>query len=109
MVEVQIGRKCFGERDEEASNALAKTLTSFRVAGQLQQRPASREGELLKKEWWRFYNPTIRAQEKWEKLNKKFTMIVISVDTPQKDKDTNDNISIQCWGIHGADRYLLDL
>src|ERR1041385_1759776 len=54
MVEVQIGRKCFGERDEEASNALAKTLTSFRVAGQLQQRPASREGELLKKEWWRF-------------------------------------------------------
>jgi len=34
---------------------------------------------------------------------------VISVDTPQKDKETNDNIAIQCWGVYQGDRYLLDL
>jgi predicted phage terminase large subunit-like protein len=36
-------------------------------------------------------------------------MIVISVDTPLKDKETNDNVAVQCWGVRGADNYLLDL
>lgn len=95
-------------RDEKTSDALAKQLTTFRAAGQLQQRPASREGDLLKLEWWRFYDQRWRGKEEWNKLPK-FTMIVISVDTPQKDKETNDNIAVQCWGVRGADRYLLDL
>jgi predicted phage terminase large subunit-like protein len=34
---------------------------------------------------------------------------VISVDTPLKDKESNDNVAVQCWGVKGADRYLLDL
>ena len=95
-------------RDEEASNTLAKTLTSHRAAGQLQQRPAPREGDMLKVEWWRFYDPRIRSAEEWAKLGH-FDQIVISVDTPLKDKQTSDNIAIQCWGVKGADRYLLDL
>lgn len=95
-------------RTEEQSKALAKQLTTFRAAGQLQQRPSSREGDLLLQSWWRFFDPRIREKEDWGKLPR-FTMIVTSVDTPQKDKETNDNISIQCWGVKGADRYLLDL
>lgn len=95
-------------RTEEQSNALAKQLTTFRAAGQLQQRPASREGDLLKQAWWRFYDPRWREKELWTNLPK-FTMMVITVDTPQKDKETNDNIAIQCWGVRGADRYLVDL
>ena len=39
----------------------------------------------------------------------KFNAVVISVDTPLKDKETSDNVSIQAWGIKGADRYLLDI
>lgn len=96
------------QRDETASNALAKTLTAFRAAGQLQQMPASREGDLLKIHWWRFYDQRIREKEQWSKLPK-FGMMIITVDTPQKDKETNDNIAIQCWGVRGADRYLVDL
>jgi predicted phage terminase large subunit-like protein len=95
-------------RNEAASNALAKQLTSLRAPGQLQQWPVAREGNLLKREWWQFYDPRIRAKEEWSKLPK-FTQIVISVDTPLKDKETNDFVAIQCYGVRGADIYLLDL
>jgi predicted phage terminase large subunit-like protein len=35
--------------------------------------------------------------------------VVQSVDTPLKDKESNDLVAIQAWGIVGADRYLIDL
>lgn len=95
-------------RNEAASNALARQLTTLRAPGQLQQWPVAREGNLLKRDWWRFYDPRIRAEEQWRKLPR-FSTIVISVDTPLKDKQTNDYVAIQCWGVVGADRYLLDL
>lgn len=95
-------------RDEKLSNALAASLGSHRAAGQLQQRPAAREGEILKRAWWRFYDPRIRAEERWAELGR-MGMVVVSVDTPLKDKETSDNVAIQCWGVKGADRYLLDL
>lgn len=95
-------------RDEKLSNALAASLTQHRAAGQLQQRPAAREGEILKRAWWRWYDPRIRSAEDWSQLGR-LGMVVISVDTPLKDKDSSDNVAIQCWGVKGADRYLLDL
>lgn len=93
-------------RDEKASRNLAAELGTFRAAGQLQQRPAPREGNLLKRDWWQFYDPRWRGNP--EKLPK-FSRIVISADTPLKDKETSDNVAIQAWGVRGADRYLLDL
>jgi predicted phage terminase large subunit-like protein len=96
------------KRDDQASREFEQRLRSFKAAGQLQQRPASREGEIIKVDWWRFYDPRIRAQEEWSKLPR-FGMIVVSVDTPLKDKQTSDNIAIQCWGVNRADRYLLDM
>lgn len=93
-------------RDERASNEMAASLKQFRAAGQMQQRPASKEGELLKRNWWRFYDPKWRDETK---LYPRFQMVVISVDTPLKDKQSNDFVAIQAWGVTGADRYLLDL
>lgn len=95
-------------RDEQASSEYAKRLTSFRAAGQLQQRPAAREGEILKRADWRFYNPQIRGKEEWGRLPR-FSCIYISVDCPLKDKESSDNVAIQAWGSRGADRYLLDM
>ena len=95
-------------RDEAESETLAKSLTSHRAAGQLQQRPSAREGEILKTEWWRFYDSKIRSQERWKELGR-LDHVVVSVDTPLKDKETSDNVAIQVWGVKGADRYLLDL
>lgn len=95
-------------RNESASRALAASLTPHRAAGQLQQRPSAKEGDLLKSSYWRFYDSRIRAKEEWERLPK-FGMVLMTVDCPQKDKETNDNVAIQTWGIHGVQRYLVDL
>lgn len=96
------------QRDEKQSDALASALGPHRAAGQLQQRPAAKEGDLLKTAWWRFYDPRIRSKEEWDQLPK-FSMVVMTVDCPLKDKQANDNLAIQTWGIHGTHRYLLDI
>lgn len=95
-------------RNDQQSEALAKALTSYRAAGQLQQRPAAREGQIIKTAWWRFYDPRIRSQERWTDLPR-MGMVIISTDTPLKDKQTSDKCSMQCYGVRGADRYLLDI
>lgn len=93
-------------RTETMSNALALSLSSFRAAGQLQQRPAPREGQLLKRHWWRFYDPKILSDPK---RKPKFAAVVQTVDTPLKDKESSDYVAIQAWGVMGGDRYLIDL
>lgn len=93
-------------RNESASKAMASGMGSHRAAAQLQQRPAAREGEILKRNWWRFYEPSLRDDPK---RMPKFRVVVQSIDTPQKDKQANDLVAIQAWGVIGADRYLLDL
>lgn len=95
-------------RDEKASDSLAASLTPHRAAGQLQQRPSAKEGDILKVEWWRFYDPRIRSEERWSELPP-FSMVVMTLDCPLKDKESNDNVAIQTWGIHGLQRYLLDM
>lgn len=96
-------------RNEQTSTALARHMLTHRAAGQLQQRPAASEGEILKRHWWRFYDPALFKDEKLAKRRPKFRKVVQSVDTPLKDKETNDLVAIQAWGVIGADRYLLDL
>jgi predicted phage terminase large subunit-like protein len=93
-------------RDEETSKDMESHMLSWRVAGQLQQWPTTREGEILKRHWWRFYDPKLLKDEK---RRPKFRLVVQSVDTPLKDKESNDLIAIQAWGVTGADRYLIDL
>lgn len=63
---------------------------------------------MLLRQWWRFYDPRVRATEKWELLPR-FRMIIVSVDTPLKDKESSDNVAMQTYGIAGADRYMLNL
>lgn len=92
--------------DEHTLQDATKDMTTVVFAGQYQQRPAPREGAILKREWWRTYDP--RHRGKPDKLPR-FGMVVISVDTPAKDKETSDNVALQCWGVHQADRFLLDL
>jgi len=74
----------------------------------MQQRPAAREGEILKRHWWRFYHPDLFTKDVLKERRPMFRVVVISVDTPQKDKESNDLIAIQAWGVTGADRYLID-
>lgn len=96
-------------RPAEESDKMAASLGPYRMAGQMQQRPSAKEGDLLKRYWWRFYDPELFTNPKHKKRRPRFAMIVQSIDTPQKDKEVNDLVAIQAWGVCGADRYLLDI
>jgi predicted phage terminase large subunit-like protein len=92
-------------RPPSMSDAQSKGLR-HRAAGQMQQRPAPREGNILKRHWWRFYDPAILTDPN---RKPRFNRIIQSIDTPLKDKESNDLVSIQAWGVKGADRFLLDI
>jgi predicted phage terminase large subunit-like protein len=70
------------------------------------------EGDMLKRAWWKFfpreYLGTVKKPGFQIDLLPKFQMILLSVDTPLKDKETSDFVALQAWGVIGADRYLLD-
>jgi len=58
--------------------------------------PRVEEGNLLKRTWWQYYNPS---------EIKTFGTEVISVDATFKDKDDNDYVAISVWGKRGANYY----
>ena len=64
-----------------------------------QGRPVAMEGNLIKKEWWKFYTCP------WKELQLPY--IIISVDATFKDGDNNDFVSVQVWGKKDRDYYLL--
>ena len=100
------GQLLWPEYRPEGMVAAQEKSLRHRAAGQLQQRPAPREGNIIKRNWWRFYDPAILTDEK---RKPRLRMVVQSVDAPLKDKESNDLVSIQAWGVRGADRFLLDV
>lgn len=62
-----------------------------------QGRPSSAEGNILKREWWKYY----------DKLPEIATTIM-SVDATFKDEKDNDYVAIQVWGKTEANMYLID-
>lgn len=68
-----------------------------------QGRPTAREGNMLKREWWQFYN-----YSDYEEGELVFDRITISVDAAFKDKNKNDYVAIQTWGKKGNRCYLLN-
>lgn len=91
--------------EDEVEKRRAK-LGEHRAAGQLQQRPAAREGELLKRADWRFYPRSRYDNQVWPQ---RFRMVVSTWDTAFKDKTSSDYVAGQVWGAVGADRFLLRL
>lgn len=62
-----------------------------------QGRPTSAEGNLIKRDWWQYYDKLPKIQKK-----------ILSVDATFKDEDDSDFVAIQVWGKTGADMYLID-
>jgi predicted phage terminase large subunit-like protein len=91
---------------ETALAGIEHTMGSFRAAGQLQQRPAAAEGDLLNRRWWRFFEPAWLEPENLAMLPA-FTTVVSSWDTAFEDKTSSDYVVGQLWGLHGPDRCLL--
>lgn len=65
-----------------------------------QGHPTSKEGNMFKREWWKFYDWT--PDIVWDDL-------IMSVDATFKDADTSDYVAIEVLGKKGADMYLVDL
>lgn len=108
-----------GVLSAERLDELASDMTSHVAAGQLQQRPAPKEGALLKRGDWRFYDRELSFYRRDGRFDRerarslaevaRFGKIVHSWDTSLKDGAKNDYVSGQVWGISGANRYLLRL
>jgi len=86
-----------------------RTLGGHRAAGQLQQRPAAREGEILKRGYWRYYPEAILdAAERGDISGfPAFRVIICDWDTSVKEKTSSDPVAGGLWGIIRGDRYLL--
>ena len=64
-----------------------------------QGRPTSEEGNIFKREWWRYYDA----------LPEHLPLTVISVDATFKDNADSDFVAIEVWGKLNADYYLIDM
>lgn len=68
-------------------NDLKKELGMYGVAAQLQQRPAPREGGIIKKHWFQFYK---LQRDMTGRITNKFQFILQSWDTAFKEGQEND-------------------
>lgn len=62
-----------------------------------QGRPTAQEGNLIKREWWGYYDELPEMAD-W----------IMSVDAAFKDEAQNDYVAIQVWGKVGPNMYLVD-
>jgi predicted phage terminase large subunit-like protein len=83
--------------DLEKLDQIRRDVGSRVFASLYQQRPASEEGNLLKRDWWRYYD----AAPPMAKM-------LMSVDAAFKDGAESDYVAIQVWGKVNANMYLLD-
>ena len=82
------GELMFPERFSETQVCeLERTMGSYAVAGQLQQRPSPRGGGIIKTAWFGSYQQPPALE--WR---------AIYVDTAQKTGQENDYSVFQCWG-----------
>lgn len=99
---------CPGRIDEEENLKRQKRLTQFRAAGQLQQRPAAREGAILKRADWQFF-PAEWLEDGERHRLPRFHGLVQSWDTAFKDSTVSDFVAGGLWGLTGPNCYLLAL
>ena len=69
-----------------------------------QGRPTAKEGNVLKREWWKFYK-----RKDYDDGLLRFDQLVMSVDASFKDSEKNDFVAIEMWGKKGINIYLLDV
>ena len=69
-----------------------------------QGHPTIQEGNILKKEWWQFYNV-----EDYLEGRMKFDQMIMTLDATFKDNERNDYVALEVWGKRENRLYLVDL
>lgn len=90
------GKEMGGEHDIAWVKAQKIAVGAYAWESQYEGRPTPPGGEILKKEWWRFYKELPVMDE-----------VVQSWDCAFKDMKTSSRVSGQVWGRQGANCYLL--
>lgn len=69
-----------------------------------QGRPTAQEGNMLKREWWEWYE-----RKDYDNGILKFDQLIMSVDAAFKDEKQNDYVAITVWGKKEHRIYLVDV
>jgi phage terminase large subunit-like protein len=80
---------------------MRRRIGLYNFSSQYQQRPIPVSGNLVKREWLRFYNP--------EELPRRFLRTVQSWDTASKTSELNDYSVCTTWGADLQNYYLIDV
>lgn len=75
-----------------------KAIDSMGFNALYQQRPSAQEGNIFKRDYWRFYERLPEGIEEW----------ICSWDMAVKDKEVNDYYVGQVWAKKGANLFLVD-
>jgi predicted phage terminase large subunit-like protein len=76
-----------------------KGYSAYDWSALFQQQPTPTEGGLLKRVYWRFYDPRLPLHP---------TRVLISVDPAQRAKEINDLWAVGAWGQVGPNVYAID-
>ena len=69
-----------------------------------QGHPTIQEGNILKKDWWQYYNV-----EDYLEGRMGFDQMIMTLDATFKDNERNDYVAIEVWGKRENRLYLVDL
>ncbi len=96
------GEALHPERDTvETYKTIQESIGDYNFQSQYQQSPISREGGIVKRDWLRDYEPDQKPE--------RFTFVLQSWDTANKNGDANDYSVCTTWGLYNAHFYLLDV
>ena len=79
---------------EEEITKLEKTMGPTISAGQLQQRPRVKDGEIIKDQWWKLFEGNAYPP---------MDFIVASIDTAYTKDNNNDPSAMTVWGVYTQD------
>jgi predicted phage terminase large subunit-like protein len=89
------GELLWPEKFNEASLVrLEKTMGPYIFAGQIQQRPEPKGGGIIKREWWRLWEPTTYPPMEF---------VLAVLDTAYTEETMNDPSGMMIWGIFSGD------
>ena len=94
----KVGEALWPRRHSLEKILMVKEMSPRNFASLQQQRPAPEGGNIIKTQWWRYYD------ELPEDLQ-----IITSWDLTFADKVTSDYVVGQVWGRKGPNRYLIDM
>lgn len=87
---------------EEECSKLERTLGSYGTAGQLQQRPTTKGGEIIRARDWKIFPPP-GQEDDWKKDGQicwpPFDFVLASLDGAYTEKEENDPSALTFWGV----------